>query len=270
LAGDGGDELFAGNSRYAEQTVFEHYQRVPRALRSGILEPLVGHWPRALDFWLTRKARGYIEKANVPLPARLESWNVAQRLGVGEMLHPDRIAGVNIHRPFAAMQEVWDSTPSEHVLHRMLYYDWQYTLADNDLRKVETMCALAGIRVSYPMLHPAVVEMSTRVPPSIMMPGTRLRDFYKQAARGFLPDAIIDKKKHGFGLPFGLWLKESAPLRDLVYGNLNSLRNRGLIRESFIDRLLNLHDAEDARYYGVFLWVLAMLEQWFQEHKVTV
>ncbi|MCS6947125.1 MAG: asparagine synthase C-terminal domain-containing protein, partial [Steroidobacteraceae bacterium] len=252
------------------QLIFERYRRIPGAIRVAILEPILQFWPKALDVWLTRKARGYIEKANVPLPARLESWNIAYRLGVDAMLHPERAAAIDIDRPFETMQEVWDSTPSDNVLQRLLYYDWQYTLADNDLRKVETTCAAAGIQVSYPMLHPAVVDFATQIPPALMMPNGRLRDFYKRAMRGFLPDAIVDKKKHGFGLPFGLWLRDSERLRDLVFSNLQSLRRRRWIRDSFIDRLLSLHANEDARYFGVMIWVLAMLEQWFQEHDVSV
>jgi asparagine synthase (glutamine-hydrolysing) len=151
----------------------------------------------------------------------------------------------------------------------MLYYDWQYTLADNDLRKVETMSALAGVRVSYPMLHPDAVDVALAVPPRLMMPGMELRSFYKRAMRGFLPEEIISKKKHGFSLPFGLWLQDSPRLREQIHDNLSSLKSRRVIRPTFIDRLLDLHEGEDARHYGVFVWVLAMLEQWFHEHSVS-
>jgi len=269
LAGDGGDELFAGNSRYAEQIVFERYQLAPRFLRRQFLEPLLNGWPDPFSIPLIRKARGYVEKANVPLPARLESWNFVRRLGAAAILDPGLMTAVDIEQPWTRMQEVWNAAPSNSALQRMLFCDWQYTLADNDLRKVETMSALAGVRVSYPMLHPDVVALSTRIPPGLMMPGTKLRDFYKRAMTGFLPEEIIRKKKHGFGLPFGLWLQESKPLRDLVFGNLSSLRSRQLIRPGFLDRLVDLHGQEDARYYGVFIWVLAMLEQWFQEHRIA-
>jgi asparagine synthase (glutamine-hydrolysing) len=100
----------------------------------------------------------------------------------------------------------------------------------------------------------------------MMMPGGRLRHFYKHAMRGFLPDAIIEKKKHGFGLPFGLWLAQNLQLRDLIFSNLASLRARRIVRNELIDRLLNLHRSDDASYYGVFVWVLAMLEQWLRDH----
>jgi asparagine synthase (glutamine-hydrolysing) len=119
------------------------------------------------------------------------------------------------------------------------------------------------------MLHPDVVNLSLRVPPEMKMPGTKLRHFYKEAMTGFLPDAIIHKTKHGFGLPFGLWLHDSPRLRDLVMGNLADLRRRQIVQTAFLDRLLQLHGADDASYHGVFVWVLAMLEQWFSEHDLS-
>jgi asparagine synthase (glutamine-hydrolysing) len=269
LAGDGGDELFAGNSRYARQNVFARYERVPRLLRKGLLEPLLAAWPEPLRVRPLRRASAFIGRANVPLPERLEIWNLLYRVGAADVLQPGFLAAIDPGQPLARMQEVWDAAPCDDQLNRLLYYDWQYTLADNDLRKVETMASLAGVRVSYPMLHADVVDVSLRVPPRLKMPGTQLRHFYKEAMAGYLPDEIIHKKKHGFGLPFGLWLHDSPRLRELVMGSLSDLRRREVVQPAFLDRLLQLHGAEDASYHGVFVWVLAMLEQWFQEHGIA-
>ena len=267
LAGDGGDELFAGNSRYAFQEVFARYERVPAFVRKGIIEPLLTAVPEALRIRVMRRAGSYVRQANIRLPERLEIWNLMYRVGVNDVLHPEFLASIDPAAPLAGMKEVWDEAPCDSQLNRLLYYDWQYTLADNDLRKVETMAALAGIRVSYPMLHPDVVDLSLRVPPALKMPGTKLRHFYKEAMSGFLPDEIIHKTKHGFGLPFGLWLHDSPRLRDLVMGNLSDLRRRNIVQPAFLDRLLQLHGSEDASYHGVFVWVLAMLECWLAEHR---
>jgi asparagine synthase (glutamine-hydrolysing) len=269
LAGDGGDELFAGNSRYARQSIFGRYEGLPRLLRKGVVEPLLAGMPDAIRFRPFRRASAFIGRANVPLPERLEIWNLLYRVGAADVLHPEFLASIDPDAPLRRMKEVWDEAPCDTQLNRLLYYDWQYTLADNDLRKVETMAELAGIRVSYPMLHPDVVNLSLRVPPEMKMPGTKLRHFYKEAMTGFLPDAIIHKTKHGFGLPFGLWLHDSPRLRDLVMGNLADLRRRQIVQTAFLDRLLQLHGADDASYHGVFVWVLAMLEQWFSEHDLS-
>jgi asparagine synthase (glutamine-hydrolysing) len=270
LAGDGGDELFAGNSRYAEHQVFELYGQVPGVLRKGLIEPIVRAWPAPLSFRLIRRARGYIQKAAVPLPERLEAWNIIYQFGATEIMHPEFLRSIEPRDSFRKMQEVWDSAPCTDLVNRMMYYDWQYTLADNDLRKVETMCRLAGIDTSYPMLDPAVVELSTRVPPQLKMRGSRLRSFYKDALSDFLPKEIIQKKKHGFGLPIGLAMQQSPALRAQIMDNISGLRRRKIVREEFLDKLLALHETDDARHYGVFLWVFAMLEQWFLQHRVGI
>ncbi|HLY53635.1 MAG TPA: asparagine synthase-related protein, partial [Steroidobacteraceae bacterium] len=175
LSGDGGDEIFAGNKRYAEQAVFERYQLIPRPLRAA-LEAVLRGFPAALGGPLLRKGRSYVAQASVPLPARLETWNFLPRLGFATVLHPEFLRAIDPGAPVEHMRAVYAAAPpGTAVLDRMLYYDWRLTLADNDLRKVGTMCEAAGVRVSYPMLHPDVIDVSLRVPAALKMHGGELR-----------------------------------------------------------------------------------------------
>ena len=96
--------------------------------------------------------------------------------------------------------------------------------------------------------------------------GTRLRYFFKEALRGFLPAAIINKTKHGFGLPFGPWLNEHAGLRAIAMDSLSDLKQRRIVRPEFIDELTAERMRAHAGYYGSMVWVLMMLEQWFRQH----
>ncbi|MBK8992635.1 MAG: hypothetical protein IPM40_13535 [Gammaproteobacteria bacterium] len=73
LAGDGGDEIFGGNTRYVKQKVFEYWQRVPAPLRTALIEPLVSHFPLGDRIAPLLKLRSYIAQANIPLPDRLKA-----------------------------------------------------------------------------------------------------------------------------------------------------------------------------------------------------
>ena len=96
LGGDGGDELFGGNTRYAKQRVFGTYDYVPRSLRRGIIEPLllgsdaIGRLP------VLRKAASYVEQARVPMPDRLQMYNLLGAAGAGGSAD----AGVSFRRGF--------------------------------------------------------------------------------------------------------------------------------------------------------------------------
>ncbi len=268
LAGDGGDELFGGNARYAKQKLFHAYQQVPPWLRSALLEPLFVGLPFAQWLPPTRKIRSYIEQARMPMPERMESYNLLQRTDPRSMFNADFFAHCDTQHPLASLRDTWQRAPTASLLNRMLFLDWKVTLADNDLRKVNRMCALSGIEVRYPMLDDELLEFSARVPPDLKLKGQKLRYFFKKSLGNFLPNEIINKKKHGFGLPFGEWLKTSPELQDVVHTNLRSFKTRGLLQEQYIDNLIIAHRDGHAAYYGTLIWVLAMLEQWFQQHKV--
>lgn len=268
LAGDGGDELFGGNARYAKQKVFHAYQHIPHWLRSSLIEPLFVGLPFAQWLPPTRKVRSYIEQARMPMPARMESYNFLQRADPRGMFNPDFFAQCDTQHPLALLRDTWTRAPSQSLLNRMLFLDWKITLADNDLRKVNRMCALSGVEVRYPMLDDELLEFSARVPPNLKLKGLKLRYFFKKSLENFLPHEIINKSKHGFGLPFGEWLKTSPELQDVVYTNLRGFRTRGLLQEQFIDNLITAHRDGHAAYYGTLIWVVAMLEQWFVQHKV--
>ena len=83
---------------------------------------------------------------------------------------------------------------------------------------------------------------------------------------GFLPAEIIAKTKHGFGLPFGVWLKSHARLGELVFGLLSDLKARRIVRAAFLDDLVAQHRDGHASYFGYAIWDLAMLEAWLQAH----
>ena len=266
LAGDGGDELFGGNTRYAKQRVFGWYDGVPAALRKGLLEPLLERTPLgALP--LARKGRSYVEQAKVPLPDRMQMYNLLLRLGVENVFTPDFLARVDPADPLRQQQAVWRQVQGASPLNHMLAYDWRYTLAEADLPKVCGTTALAGVAVGFPFLDPRLLDFSLRLPTEYKLKGLKLRWFFKEALRGFLPDEILTKKKQGFGLPFGIWANQHEGLRQFASESLRSLAGRNIVQPAFINTLLKDRLPAHPGYYGEMVWILMMLEQWFQNAR---
>ncbi len=266
LAGDGGDEIFAGNARYAKQKVFELYYRVPRWFRAGVLEPLL-LGPAAMESLpVLRKARSYIRQSRIPMPDRMESYNFLHRTPLDTIFARDFLATVNVEAPLENIRDAYHRAGADSLLKRMLHLDLKITLADNDLRKVNRMCELAGIQVRYPMLDERLVEFAAAVPSSMLLEGFELRSFYRRALGKFLAPETLDKNKQGFGLPFGIWMKEHEPLQVLAYDSLDGFKKRGYLNPDYLDQLTRQHRSEHADYYGVMIWVLTMLELWLQAH----
>ena len=266
LAGDGGDEIFGGNVRYAKQKMFELYFRLPAPLRRGLIEP-VACLPGAGGIFPLRKLRSYVDQANVRLPLRLESYNFLHRSPLIEIFEPDFIDAVDPSSTDSALRAVYERTTSDHFINRMMHLDLKFTLADNDLRKVGTMTEAAGVEVRYPLLDDRMVAFANRLPVDYKVRGARLRWFFKEALRDLLPEKIINKSKHGFGLPFGMWSTSHAPLAELVGDSLSDLGKRGWVKPAFLNAMLRKQREDHATYYGVMIWVTMMLERWLSAHE---
>lgn len=263
LGGDGGDELYGGNTRYATAGLLAHYTRVPAAVRSGLLEP----WARRSSsrLWPLRKIRGYVDRASVPMPAQMQRFNLLNQLGVDKVVTAAMRERAQGFDPDDFERDVWHRCAASALINRLLAFDFKRTLADNDLPKVSRMCHAAGVEVAFPMLSHAVVGHSLTLLPGQKLKGMRLRHFFREALRGFLPDAIIDKPKHGFGMPFGEWLLNQPVLAKRADDALASLSARGIVQAALLQDLRQRIAGGHAGYYGTMVWVLMMLELWLRQ-----
>lgn len=266
LAGDGGDEILAGNSRYLDQQIYMRYGNLSAPLRA-ILKLVAFHAPVLRGTALWGKAQRYIARAEIPLPERLEAFNFYQIGRMVEVFEPDALREIDLEAPWREMRATYESVASSDPLQRMMHLDLKQALADADLKKVTGMCELAGIEVRFPFLDDDLVAFCATIPPQLHLKDGRLRAFFKDAFRDFLPSKIIAKKKHGFGMPFYEWTRDHPTLRALAYDNLRSLGGRHLLRGDFIDKVMTEHARAEATAYDGLVWDLMMLELWLQHHS---
>jgi len=265
LAGDGGDELFAGNERYAADKKFALYHSIPTILRNGVIKPAARLLPQLGP--LSFPAR-YIRRAEIPNPRRMLSYNFFLTQTRQEVFEPDFLDQVRPEAAFDIPQAHFDSAPAaSSELNRLLYLDVKMTLADNDLRKVTGTAELAGVRVRFPLLDRRLSELSGRIPSNLKLKGFEKRYIFKEAMKGILPDRILYKKKHGFGVPVGYWMVHDSEMKSLAAVlDEPQARQRGYFQPGFLSRLKELNETYPA-YYGEVLWVVLMLELWHRRHR---
>ncbi|HET7208495.1 MAG TPA: asparagine synthase-related protein [Terriglobales bacterium] len=266
LAGDGGDELFGGNERYRTEQIFDLYQAIPRAVRSHLIEPALFKAPPALK--LLGKMQRYIRISNTGNPERYCQWRLLRVFPPEQVLGSDMPFRNGHSDVLATVRRHYNSAPAHSELNRLLYVDVKMTLGDDDLPKVVRTAELAGIQVRFPYLDHKLAEFSGRLPAGLKVRHLEKRYLFKQATRDLLPAAILHKRKHGFGLPIGFWLKVEPRLHAWAQDVLLDPRTyqRGYFRREFIETLFVRMQQDDTPYFGDLLWVFLMLELWHRQH----
>ncbi len=267
MAGDGGDEIFGGNERYVADNIFNIYHKIPYFLRRNLIEPLSSIMPSS--FSVIDKGKKYIKRANYPQPDRFYSYNPVTAFGREEIFSQAFLENINEYDPLAWARELYSVAQTDDRLNKLLYLDMKFTITDNDIRKVTDMSEKAGIRVCYPFLDYKLVDFAATIPSDLKVKGAYLRYIYKKSLEDFLPREIIKKKKHGFGLPIGLWINKKQNIRSFVRETLidSDCVISSFFNNNFMKNLFRLHDETGAPYYGDIIWLLLILELWIRKYK---
>lgn len=270
-AGDGGDELFAGNQRYADQHLFEYYHKLPAWLREPILKPLIFSMADKLKWGPFVKGKKYIQRASIPYDERITSYDFFKVVPIHEFIEDDLSEAVGKDfNPYEIFSDYYRKAPAQNNLDRHLYIDWILTLADNDLIKVTRMTEATGVTVRYPFLDHKIAEFSVKVPAHIKMRGTKLRSFQKNTYADLLPLEIRTKKKHGFGLPIPIWLRTDKGLNEMMLDLVLSPQSlqRGYFKKRALEKLIKDHKTDESSFSGTVVWSLMVLELWHRRFLV--
>src|SRR5262245_15815045 len=186
LAGDGGDELFGGNSRYADDRIFQKYSLIPHVIRNSCIEPSVSICSRWVGSAIFRRASSYIRRSNTKLPDRYFSYSFLSSAWAQDLFTKEFLVCLKDNDPLAPARRHYFDAVAESELNRWLYLDLKITITDNDLRKVTTMCRLAEVQPRYPLLDWPLAAFAATIPAYLKVRGSRLRYMFKKAMRAVL------------------------------------------------------------------------------------
>lgn len=266
LAGDGGDELFGGNDRYLSERLFAPYDGLPAPLQK-LSVAVGGLLPQSI--FLTRKVRRYLERASEPNPDRFFYYQLFLKHNAQEFLSPEFLRLIDPDFVLVPPRSHYSRVAKAAALNRLLYMDLKMCIADNDLFKVNRMAEALDMKVCYPYLDRDVGELTGRIPAAMKLKHGKKRYIFKQAFQQLLPQAILTKTKHGFGLPVAGWIKHHRQFKELALSLLldGKALGRGYYSRPAMESLLAKHQSEASDFYGTYVWYFMMLQLWHQTHS---
>jgi asparagine synthase (glutamine-hydrolysing) len=254
LSGDGGDELFGGYDKYVVESRERRITRMlPPPVRS-VFGALSRHWPEGL------RGKNMLRHYSLPGPERyLDAGTVFTGEDQPRLL--TRTAGDAVGAYDAAhsrLERLQKST--DHWLSTIQDLDMRHYLPLDILTKVDRMSMAHSLESRVPLLDHPFVEFAATIPPDLKLHQGKTKYAFVQALRGWVPDAVLDRPKKGFGVPLGTWFRGSLKpmVRELLLSE--SVRRRGVLEPSFLERLVARHDS--GRPMELQLWTLMSLELW--------
>jgi asparagine synthase (glutamine-hydrolysing) len=263
LTGEGSDETLAGYGRYRTTMLNLAMSRRWQALAPGALQRMV----RAGVERLPRgsRLRGRLLRTGLALKADLDTlyfdnFAVFGRTRQQAMLAPDLLAELGDLDPYAAAHVAMAHGDARTLLDQLLYADIK-TYLHELLMKQDQMSMAASIESRVPFLDHPLVEFTARLPERLKLRGSTTKWVLRQAMKDALPPEILSRKKMGFPVPVGAWLR--GPFRPLLDEYVLSERalGRGLFRPQAVRALVGEHVAGHANH-DERLWALLNLEIW--------
>ena len=273
LSGDGADELFAGYNRYAAATLNEKYGWLVQTPLYGPVRRLIELLPGRRETWLGGKfsmMKRAIRSMDRDLRRRYANWMRTS---------DDRTFGRLLHRPeksAAALGEIaellWQyrGTPKEeNDLNHHLRTEWQLSLPDDMLMKVDLMSMAHGLEVRSPFLDGRLVDEVFPMDWRWKLNGWQKKHLLIEAFRDDLPPALHNRAKKGFEVPVGPWLR--GPLNGMARELIAADRcffGTVLSRDGAL-AMLDEHTRGRADH-NFCLWALVSLLAWQQRHAVDI
>ncbi len=148
-----------------------------------------------------------------------------------------------------------------------LRLDAEIMMVDDPVKRVDNMAMASGLETRVPFLDHEVVELAARIPAELKVCGGG-KHILKEASRGLVPDAVIDRPKGYFPVPALKYIR--GAFLDFVRDVLNAqrARQRGLFNRPYIERLLADPEGELTPKGHSKLWQVALLECWLQTQGI--
>ena len=263
LTGEGSDELLAGYGKYprtlANWRAGALWSLAPDLVRRFVSDRVAPRLPGRLG--------RYAKRSFLAMPRTPEAMFFDNFAAIGlrrqQTLLDPRLAPCAVPTAYAAARGYFD-LPNGHstTLDRLLYADLKTYLVEL-LMKQDQMSMAASIESRVPFLDHPLVEFAAGLSPRMKLRGLTTKWILREAVKALLPASILTRRKMGFPVPFGLWMRGSGAnlAREVLLDG--RARERGVTDHAAVKQLIDAH-ANGTTEGGDAIWALMNLELWFR------
>jgi asparagine synthase (glutamine-hydrolysing) len=269
LSGDGADDILAGYETHQAYYLHRAYGMLPSIVRRKLIAPVVQALPPSnAKVSTTEKLKRFVAAGDRCAEDAHASWRIVfDETTRRALLAPLQETAAPLD-PLRAYRDAFARTNARHPINRMLYVDTRLYLPADMLVKIDRMTMAHGLEAREPYLDYRLVEFAARVPVRFKLRRfTQKKYLLKAALDGRVPSRALYRKKQGFNVPKGKWMREG--LRPFVEDVLSPARIRaqGLLDPATVSSILESHfSRHDDHSHQV--WSLLVLTSWFEQFGV--
>lgn len=265
LGGDGGDENFAGYTRYYYENFENRFRtRVPGLLKRAVFGPLGRVYPAMIHAPRVFRGKATFQSlSRSPLEGYFNCVSVFRPQEKLQLLSPDFRAGLGSYDSLDVLRQHYDNAGTDDLLSKLQYVDIKTYLPDDIMAKVDRASMAVSLEVRAPFLDHEFMEQVALIPSSLKLRGRDGKYILKETMKPLLNDEILYRKKQGFAVPLKRWFRNE--LREMAHEALFDSSD-GILDQGYLKKVWSQHQ-EGILDKSPQLWSVLMFRKWKKAFK---
>ena len=259
LSGEGADEMFGGYNEYNDSKYEKIYLKIPYCIRK-----ITAQISEKLPYF---KGKNTIIKYGEKLENRY--YNKTEMFlsnEVNNILNPKYQTNLS---PFDLCESYHNEVKNEDDILRKMYIDINFWLPNDILLKADKMSMANSLELRVPFLDKEVWNLSKKIPTKYFVKDNETKYIFRNVARKVIPESWSKRKKLGFPVPFGKWIKEEKYYK-IVKKTFNSKYAKEFFEQKEINKLLDEHynniNSNGKKIYTIYAFLI-WYERFFIKEK---
>lgn len=254
LSGDGGDEVFAGYTRYARMHRYAYLKGIPVPVRK-VIQHLGKYLPQSLPGY------GFLQRLpydNVQLYREMHScFPGSEQAG----LYTDAFKRLLQNQENDYYQQILDEQNglAQEVVTQLQLIDLHSYMPEDILTKVDRMSMLHSLETRVPLIDHELVEMAYSCPASIRYKNRTLKYIIKRILQDKVPREVIQHKKQGFGVPLPMWFRNE--MKAFTQAQIDKTRDDAFINHNYVQKIFDMHQ-KGGRNFSKYLYTILIYQTW--------